>query len=77
MASLIVLVSKHKYICIFYCCYFSLEKMSTLYIDTFSSEVHPLCNKTLFLVMLQNIFHAVVEVPRWTNAKMEVCLCWK
>ena len=22
--------------------------------------------------MLQNIFHAVVEVPRWTNAKMEV-----
>lgn len=22
--------------------------------------------------LLQNIFHAVVEVPRWTNAKMEV-----
>lgn len=35
-------------------------------------RIHPLCNKTVFLLMLQNIFHAVVEVPRWTNAKMEV-----
>lgn len=23
-------------------------------------------------IFSQNIFHAVVEVPRWTNAKMEV-----
>ncbi len=30
------------------------------------------CNKIIFLIILQNIFHAVVEVPRWTNAKMEV-----
>lgn len=28
----------------------------------------------MHLVILQNIFHAVVEVPRWTNAKMEVRL---
>ena len=24
------------------------------------------------MIILQDIFHAVVEVPRWTNAKMEV-----
>ena len=26
----------------------------------------------IYYFMLQNIFHAVVEIPRWTNAKMEV-----
>ena len=31
---------------------------------------HPLPLFTLFDV--QNIFHAVIEVPRWTSAKMEV-----
>lgn len=26
----------------------------------------------ILFISLQNIFHMVVEVPRWTNAKMEV-----
>lgn len=34
--------------------------------------MYPQSNKAVFIIILQNIFHAVVEVPRWTNAKMEV-----
>lgn len=50
----------------------SFSLLTVLYLKR--KRIHPPCNKTVFLLMLQNIFHAVVEVPRWTNAKMEVCI---
>lgn len=39
------------------------------------ASLHLLLNTNeinILFIFLQNIFHMVVEVPRWTNAKMEV-----
>lgn len=49
-----------------------LSKISFIEMYLKQERNHSRCNKTKFLIILQNIFHAVVEVPRWTNAKMEV-----
>jgi inorganic pyrophosphatase len=46
-----------------------------VYIEKDGQLVSPWHDIPLFANEQQTILNMVVEVPRWTNAKMEVCFC--